>query len=56
MRFYHVKDDYINFLRKYDEKVADNNHETRPYVGIVLEIDSMKYYAPFSSPQYPDKL
>ncbi|MBO4699432.1 type III toxin-antitoxin system ToxN/AbiQ family toxin [bacterium] len=51
MRFYHVKDDYINFLRKYDGKVADNKHETRPYVGIVLEIGSVKYYAPFSSPK-----
>ena len=51
MRFYHVKDDYINFLRKYDKKVADNKHETRPYVGIVLEIGNVKYYAPFSSPK-----
>ena len=51
MKFYHVKDDYINFLRKYDGKVADNKHETRPYVGIVLEIGSVKYYAPFSSPK-----
>jgi len=51
MRFYHVKDDYIDFLRKYDAKVADNKHETRPYVGIVLEIGSVKYYAPFSSPK-----
>lgn len=51
MRFYHVKDDYINFLRMYDERVADNKHETRPYVGIVFEIDSVKYYAPFSSPK-----
>ena len=51
MRFYHVKDDYIDFLRKYDGKVADNKHETRPYVGIVLETDSVKYYAPFSSPK-----
>jgi protein AbiQ len=51
MRFYHIKDDYINFLRSFDKKVAENKQESRPYVGIVLEIDNIKYYAPFTSPK-----
>ena len=51
MKFYHVMDSYIAFLRRYDSKVADNKKETRPYVGVVLIIDSAKYYAPFSSPR-----
>ena len=51
MKFYHIKDDYIVFLRQFDSKVSENKNQTRPYVGIVLEIDTIKYYAPFSSPK-----
>lgn len=51
MEFYHVKDEYIAFLKSYDFKVPENKQETRPYLGVVLEIDSIKYYAPFSSPK-----
>ena len=50
MRFYNIKDDYITFLRQYDMKIAENKHEARPYVGVVLEINSIYYYAPFTSP------
>ena len=51
MKFYHIKDDYIVFLRQFDSKVSENKNQTRPYVGIVLEIGTIKYYAPFSSPK-----
>ncbi len=47
MKFYHIKDDFISFLRQYDSKVSENKNQTRPYVGVVLEINSIKYYAPF---------
>lgn len=51
MRFYNIKDDYIIFLRGFDTKVAENKHEARPYVGVVLEINGIHYYAPFTSPK-----
>ena len=51
MRFYNIKDEYIQYLRKYDNRVAENKKGTRPYVGIVFEINHIKYYAPFSSPK-----
>lgn len=51
MRFYYIKDSYIEYLRQYDSKVAENKQERRPYVGVVLEIENIKYYAPFSSPK-----
>lgn len=51
MKLYHVRDDYIAFLRQYDTKVADNKNEKRPYVGIVFEIDAVQYYAPLTSPK-----
>lgn len=46
MRFYNIKDEYINYLKKYDAKIADNKKGKRPYVGVVLEIDGIKYYTP----------
>ncbi len=51
MKFYNVKDSYIQFLSGYDDKVRENKNESRPYVGIVLEVDDIKYYAPFTSPK-----
>lgn len=51
MKFYHVREDYIAFLRQYDAKVADNKNEKRPYIGIVFEIDAIQYYAPLTSPK-----
>ena len=51
MKFYHIKDYFISFLRQFDSKVSENKNQTRPYVGVVLEINSIKYYAPFSSPK-----
>lgn len=51
MKFYHIKDNYINFLRGYDSKVSENKKESRPYVGVVVEIEDIKYYAPFTSPK-----
>lgn len=51
MQFYHIKDDYIKFLLKYDKNVADNKAGSRPYVGVVLVIEGINYYAPFTSPK-----
>lgn len=51
MKFYHIKEDFITYLRQFDTKVAENKNQARPYVGIVLEVNSVKYYAPFSSPK-----
>jgi hypothetical protein len=40
MKFYHIADEYIEFLKSYDSKVPENKNESRPYVGVVLEIPS----------------
>lgn len=55
MKFYHIADEYIEFLKSYDSKVPENKNESRPYVGVVLEINGIKYYAPFSSPKNKHK-
>ncbi len=49
MKFYHITDAYIDFLRTYDAKVSKNKQESRPYIGVVVQIGDIKYYAPFTS-------
>lgn len=48
-----VKDDYVNFCRKYDSKVQSNKESNRKfikkYLGVIFEINNVKYYVPLSS-------
>ena len=48
-----VDSDYCDYLRQFDNKVAYNKHkkELRPFIGILFEIDTCKYFAPLSSPK-----
>ena len=55
MDIYNIKNEYIKYIKKYDSNVADNKNESRPYIGIILEIDGIKYYAPFTSPKQKHK-
>lgn len=51
IRFYHIRDGYIDFLHKLDNRVQLNKGQRRPYVGIVLKIGSYDYYVPLESPK-----
>jgi protein AbiQ len=44
---------YCDFLRKADARVpfTQGDKSARPFVGVLLEINEMKYYAPLSSPK-----
>lgn len=50
-RFYHVKEKYIRYLHSIDQRVLFNKGQHRPYVGIVLSINSFNYYVPLESPK-----
>lgn len=58
MKLYSITDKYINYLRKFDDKVYDNKEDKRKvmrkYLGIVLDINKLKYYIPMSSPKKSD--
>lgn len=58
MKLYAVTDEYINYLRKFDNKVYDNKESQRKvmrkYLGIVLKIHQLNYYIPMSSPKKSD--
>lgn len=58
LNLYSVSDEYVNYLRKFDNRVYDNKEEirvhSRKYIGVVLNINSFNYYIPFSSPKNTD--
>ncbi len=58
MRLYSVTDEYIKYLRKFDNRVYDNKEDKRTvmrkYLGIVLKINQLNYYIPMSSPKNSD--
>lgn len=54
LSFYTISDDYISYLRKFDNKVIDNKTSTarkfdRKYIGVVFKINNFKYFAPLAS-------
>ena len=53
LKFYTVTEEYMIYLKKYDEKVMGNRgvKNKRPYIGVLFEIDRKKYLAPLSSPK-----
>jgi len=50
-KLYYIDDGYIEYLRKFDERVLYNKSNTRPYVGIVYEYKGVNYFAPLASPK-----
>lgn len=48
MKFYVIADSYINHLVACDQHVY-KNRGTRPYIGVVLEVNGVEFLAPFTS-------
>lgn len=52
--FIKIKEDYMEYLKKFDLKIQDNSNQknNKPYIGILIENDDgQKYFAPLSSPK-----
>ena len=58
LKLYEVDNNYIDYLKKYDEKVLNYGGEkykvNRIYLGILLKINEFIYIAPLSSPKNKD--
>lgn len=58
LNLYNISDAYINYLRKFDNRVYDNKEENRKYgrkyIGLVLSVGNFNYYIPMSSPKETD--
>lgn len=53
LNFYNVDAQYCDFLRQVDHRVPFTYDEksTRPFVGIILSIHNINYFAPLTSPK-----
>lgn len=53
LKWYIADKKYVNYLRKFDEKVEniDYNSKLKPYIGILITINELNYYVPISSPK-----
>ena len=49
LKFYIVSEEYIEYLSKYDTHVSWNKEKKRPYIGIVLKVETHLYFAPLYS-------
>jgi type I restriction enzyme S subunit len=56
LKLYYVTDQYTDYLRNFESHVWSNSDKgkQRPYVGIVMDINNHKFYAPLTSvkPKY----
>lgn len=51
LKIYYLDENYINYLRSFDSRVAYNKNMSRPYVGVVYTFNGSNYFAPLSSPK-----
>ena len=51
--FYNINSNYCDYLRNYDKNIpyTMDNKATRPFIGIVIKIEHINYYAPLTSPK-----
>ena len=51
LRIYEIKNEYVDYLSKHQKHIFLNKDtgKSRKYIGIILEINNYKYFAPLSS-------
>ena len=55
LNFYIIDDEYIEYLSRFDNHIAYNKNQTRPYIGIVIKVEEYYYFAPLFSPKQKHK-
>lgn len=55
LNFYTIDDNYINYLSQFDQHIAYNKNQKRPYIGIILNVEKHYYFAPLFSPKQQHK-
>ena len=58
LHLYRITEEYSRYIYEENNKVMKNfaTKRRRPYIGIVLEINNINYFAPMSSPKEKHKL
>ena len=53
LNFYKINEKYVKYMSQFDNRISKNYEEKarRPFIGIVLNVDGILYFAPFTSPK-----
>ena len=53
LNFYTVEERYVKYMSQFDKRISKSYDEKarRPFIGIVLNVDGILYFAPFTSPK-----
>lgn len=51
--FYKVNEDYVKYMSRFDSRISKSYDEKakRPFIGIILNVEGVLYFAPFTSPK-----
>ena len=50
MKFYYISSEYLKYLYRFEPRIGVRQlKDSRPYIGIVLRINNVNYYAPLHS-------
>ena len=49
MKFYTINNDFVSNIKLVESKIQDNYGGKRPYIGVLLSINGLDYFAPLSS-------
>lgn len=55
LNFYIIDDNYINYLSQFEQHIAYNKTQKRPYIGVVIMVEEHYYFAPLFSPKAKHK-
>lgn len=53
LNFYTISGEYVKYMNQFDNRIlkAYDEKARRPFIGIVLKVDEILYFAPFTSPK-----
>ncbi|MBO5004522.1 MAG: type III toxin-antitoxin system ToxN/AbiQ family toxin [Clostridia bacterium] len=53
LNFYKINEKYVKYMSKFDNRISKSYDEKRrrPFIGIVLNVEGILYFAPFTSPK-----
>ena len=53
LNFYKINEKYVKYMSQFDNRIAKSYDikARRPFIGIVLNVDGILYFAPFTSPK-----
>ena len=56
LNFYIIDGNYIEYLSRFDRHIDYNKNTKKPYIGVIIVVESHYYFAPLFSPKQIIKL